>query len=150
MIPGSDAGVADAVLDLGDEAVRQITGRDAPELRLVPGLAVAAAAHDEMQVERLGDAAEPDGVAAHPLVGRDVDERRPAGRPRHGRIDVAAHLVDRELDVGQDEVEREQVRREDPDEVDEHVLVREREPELVRRDRTPDRHDRRCHRLPRR
>ena len=137
--PGTDPGVADAIGPLANDLVGEVVD-GAPvdeQLGRVVRLPVPAAAHDDVQARRTGEATKPLRIAAD-AVERELHEGRPSSPAEVTQLLGEEVLVGGELPVVPPIL--------DVPQVDARVLVRERESELLRRDRAGDGHDARRHR----
>ena len=134
MIPGRTPVSPTPVARLGDELVGEVIDRPPVDegLRRVVRAAIPAAAHDDVEPARPGDARQPGRIAPDPGQGQ-VHEPAAAGGPVRRQLLEDQGLVARELPVvpaiG------------DLPQRDLGVLVRQREPELGGIDRTEDRLD---------
>ena len=132
--PRSDARIADAVGRLADELVRQVVDRSSVDQRLgrVVRPSIPAAAHHDVEAGGAGDTGEPGRIAA------DTRHRQIDQAPATGLAERRELLEDERLVAGQLPVVPP---RRDVPQRDLGVLVREREPEIARIDRTEDRLD---------
>ena len=128
MIPGLIPESPHSLLDLANQLVGQVVHRAPIDARFgrVVGRPVPAATHDEVQAAGLAEALQPGRVT--PDAGqRQVDKGATAGRPEPCQLVEDDRLVARQLPVVP------AVR--DVPQRDLGVLVRQGEPEVVRRDR---------------
>src|SRR5690606_25706582 len=88
-------GLADAVEELGHEAVRELVGQLLADVLWIDALAIPARAHDDVHARALADAPQRGGITRQP------DVRRIADRPSAGRL-VAGDLANGELLVVED------------------------------------------------
>ena len=134
-----DVGAVDPVGDVALELLGDLVGLGPPQPSLVVRLAVPSRPQDDLETHPLRDLADRERV----LRGRDVVivASEAAGRLVHQRhaagLLVQGELAIRELGIVQHAVPAEDVARE----VQEDVLVHQREAEVAGRDRPGHRHD---------
>jgi hypothetical protein len=118
------------VSEVADDLIGQLVDGEAVDAAAIEvRLTVVAGAHDDVHAGRLGDTAQSERVAPQPFA-RDVHDRAAAGLAERG------HLADRERLVVQQPVTAVLA-----EQVDEEVLVRQRDAEVGGVHRPGDGHD---------